>query len=244
MNSRRLPAILRSLGAALGVSCGNEASTPSLSHSDPSTALEDRVQPPESIEGVGKVVSTVSGYDPKVIPSELGLLTHFDFQLENGLYVALTPGFHYDTPEYNSFMDGAYLVRGSLRKDASGKPIIIPSIDNIRPNLPLYDLRSIKSTLVFPDRFEIERGGDRGTTALYGAKIKEALQIPCGNARLLVHLSEPDTWVSVSSPSAPWNGGFRLVAEKTDAVDKVGKPIYREVSLTPLPSREVYSFKR
>ncbi len=241
MKRRPLKAILGSVGAAFGVSCGDEAPVPSLSHS---AGLEDRVQPPDTIDDVGKVVGTASGYAGGSIVEQLKLSTRFEVQLENGLYVAVTPGFYQDTPENYGFFDGSYQLQADLRKDASGKPVIIPSINDERPNLPLYDLRAIRSTLIFPDRFEIERGGERGASALYGSNTSEALAIPGGYARLLVHIREPETWVSVSSPSAPWNGGFRLAAEKTDAVDLVGKPIYREVSLTPLPSREVYSFKR
>ena len=216
-----------------GVSCGQNSPPPSSS--PPNLTLEEMIQPPETLDAIGTVKSTAVGSSNKLIQKIA--LTRFDIQLENGLYVAVTP-FEVDA-ERDGFWDGPYHIQGTLKKDDAGKPLLIPSIAG-GLQYPLYDLTSMQSTLPFPDRFEIERGAERGLISIYGGGTPEAKMLPGGNPRLVAYISDPGTYVSILSPSVPWNGGFRLIAERTALVDRVGKPVYREVSLTPLPIKEVY----
>ncbi len=197
---------------------------------------ESEGQVPDSrLDAAGSIFSK-SSYDPTVGTARL------DVRLRDGRQIAIESPFAYGSPADHALQldeDISYHFTGVLRVDGRGRPIFVrPISDQHQGQYPIYEVVTVRTRDVFPNHFEVERN----SLDAYGSNTAEAREFGNGEYhRVVLRLGTPEAEVTVLTRESPFDmGRVRVIADKTERVDKLGQPIYMATRLVELPPAEVY----
>ncbi len=172
--------------------------------------------------------------------------------LKSGERVALVSLFSRETPEgVQIFNDeGEYLLFGHRSLDSDGDPRTYSSdfeggYGRDKP-LPLYELSGMQTTQTeFPDRIEtlgnLSRYVSGDASREYDPVLSDVALFSAESDRFAMKIDEPDCVVSVLyDENAGQHSSFmaNVVAEKTDSLDALGRPVYRITSLEKVDKPE------